>query len=97
MTEDKFLLQRRGSDEEGDRVFEKLINRFWLAGWIDAVAELPAAVQLHFTELGKQRFRALHEIVHELELDLDRLDKEERAQLPEIVEAWFPAVERQRD
>jgi DNA-binding ferritin-like protein len=96
MAKGKFILRiSKGDDDK--RVFETLINRFFRAGWIDAAVELPQCVNFHFTVRGKERFRALHKIIEELERDLGLLDKEERAELPEIVEAWISDVERQRD
>ncbi len=86
-----------GRDEDSDPVNESLINRFIAAGWIDAVIELPQCTNFHFTKLGKKRFRALHAATDELERDLDILDKEERAELIEMVEAWIEDVNTQKD
>jgi hypothetical protein len=96
MAKDKFILRESLPDDD-KRVTEALINRFFLAGWIDAAVELPEYVKFHFTARGKERFRTLHKIIAELERDLGRLNNDEQAELPEMVEAWIADVERQRD
>ncbi len=94
-----FKLKFRCSDERGpDCTYETLINRFFEAGWIDRVVEQKRRrLVFHFTKKGKKRFRAIHRMTQELEGELGRMKQGERSELPEIVEAWFDAMESQGD
>ena len=98
MRDNYFSFQQPDEAELGDRTFEKLVNRMLRAGWIDRVIEAPpAALQFHFTERGKARFRALHQVMNELEPARPLMNAAERSELLALVEAWIPDVEAQCD
>ena len=68
------------------------------AGWIDAIIERRRkALYFHFTQLGKERFRTLFEIINELGNERDSMNADERSEILAIVEAWIQDVEEQKD
>jgi hypothetical protein len=94
MSENRIRLQK--PDEE----FEKLLTRMCRAGWIDSIIEWKdedAPLHFHFTARGKERFRALDQMMRELGNDPDLMSAAERSELLAIVEAWISDVEEQQD
>ena len=95
MRDDDFRIRE---ERERNPDFEKLINRMCRAKWIDAIVERrERALQFHFTELGKERFRTLFEIINELGNEQDLMNADERSEILAIVEAWIQDVEEQKD
>ena len=86
--------------QTADGAMESLLTRMCRAGWIDAIierADQDAAVEFHFTALGKKRFRQMDRIMRELGNYADLMESDERSELLAIVEAWIPDVEEQVD
>ena len=87
--------------QKPDETFDKLLNRMCHAGWIDLIIERAkedAALQFHFTPLGKERFRALNQISRELwDQHTEVMPPDECSELLAIVEAWISDVEAQPD
>ncbi len=92
MPDNRFRLQKP------DEVFEKLVSRMCRAGWIDAIVERQGeSLQFHFTALGKERFRAIAQMIDELGNEDDLMSAGERSELLAIVEAWIQDVDEQQD
>lgn len=70
------------------------------AGWIDSIVEWKdeeRPLDFHFTPLGKERFRAIDQMMRELGNDPDLMSAAERSELLANVEAWIQDVEEQED
>jgi hypothetical protein len=92
---DAFVIHR--SNDENDLRLSKVLERMQRVGWIDRVVETAQAITPHFTPLGKERCRMLHQAEHELERDLGIMPVEERAIIFSVIEAFLPDLDSQVD